>query len=264
MRIAVFAAALAISLTSYAEPADGSPDAEVFQVVGETGITVTYSRPGVKGRVIWGELVPYGTMWRAGANEKTAFEFEDDVVINGETLEAGIYSFYVLPEEDEWTLIFNSNWEGHGAEHDETADVLRFTVTPQAAPHEEWLRYGFEELENEACTAYLHWENKEGRVPDRIGAGIALQLLTAELLYWRRSYLSNPESVPPMTSAVKSPQGLFVAAVIALGVLSFALTGAQYGSARRPRNRLQEFMARESKLYSQFDEELLIRSLLPG
>ena len=66
----------------------------------------------------------------------------------------------MLPEEDGWTLIFNSNWEGHGTDHDVDADVLRFTVKPEDAPHEEWLRYGFEGLENEACTVYLHWEKK--------------------------------------------------------------------------------------------------------
>lgn len=150
-----------LPVTSLAEPAKGSPDAEVFQVVGDSEITITYSRPGVKGRVIWGELVPYGKIWRAGANDKTAIEFEDDVVINGEAIPAGIYSFYVLPEENEWTLILNSNWEGHGTEHDQDADVLRFTVKPEDAPHEEWLRYGFDDLEDAACTIYLHWEKKK-------------------------------------------------------------------------------------------------------
>ena len=149
------------AMAAVAEPAKGSPEASTWQAVGSSAITIDYSRPGVKGRVIWGELVPYGELWRAGANAKTAIDFEDDVIIEGKTIPAGAYSFYVLPEKDEWTLILNSNWEGHGTKHDETADVLRFTVTPVDAPHEEWLRYGFEDLENEAVTAYLHWEKKK-------------------------------------------------------------------------------------------------------
>lgn len=144
-----------------AEPAKGSPEASVIQVVGDSEITIDYSRPGVKGRAIWGGLVPYGEIWRAGANAKTAIDFEDDVVIEGKTIPAGTYSFYVLPEEDEWTLILNSNWEGHGTKHDKAADVLRFSVRPEDAPHEEWLRYGFDNLEDDACTIYLHWEKKK-------------------------------------------------------------------------------------------------------
>lgn len=159
------------SASTLAEPAKGSPEAEVFQVIGDSEITITYSRPGVKGRVIWGDLVPYGKIWRAGANDKTAIEFSDDVVIEGEKIPAGIYSFYVLPEEDEWTLILNANWEGHGTDHDADADVLRFKVTPEDAPHEEWLRYGFDTLENEACTLYLHWEKKKASFRVEIAQG---------------------------------------------------------------------------------------------
>jgi len=152
---------LFVAAPAFAEPAKGSPEAEVFQVIGDTEITITYSRPGVKGRVIWGELVPYGEIWRAGANDKTAIEFGSDVVIAGKTIPAGIYSFYILPEKEEWTLILNTNWEGHGTEYDADADILRITVTPEDAPHEEWLRYGFDQLENEACVVYLHWEKKK-------------------------------------------------------------------------------------------------------
>ena len=162
MRQVLSCAVVAASLfvPAFAEPANNSPYAAVSQVVGDSEITIKYCRPGVKGRVIWGELVPYGTLWRAGANAKTAIDFKDDVIIDGKTISAGTYSFYVLPEEDEWTLILNSNWEGGGTSHDEPADVLRFTVKPTEAPYEEWLHYGFEELEDEAVTIYLHWEKK--------------------------------------------------------------------------------------------------------
>lgn len=152
---------ISLSAPAFAEPAKGSPEASVDQVVGRSEITIDYSRPGVKGRVIWGELVPYEKLWRAGANDKTAIDFKHDVVISGTTIPAGTYSFYILPEEDEWTLIFNSNWEGHGTRHDEAADVLKIEVTPTDAPHEEWLHYGFDDLEDEAVTIYLHWEKKK-------------------------------------------------------------------------------------------------------
>ncbi len=161
MQKIVIAVALFVALPAMAEPAKGSPEASVWQAIGDTAITIDYCRPGVKGRVIWGDLVPNGEIWRAGANAKTAFDFDDDVVIAGKTIPAGTYSFYVLPEDGEWTLILNSNWEGHGTKHDADADVLRFSVTPADAPHEEWLRYGFEELEDEAAMIYLHWEKKK-------------------------------------------------------------------------------------------------------
>ncbi|MEX2016824.1 MAG: DUF2911 domain-containing protein, partial [Candidatus Hydrogenedentales bacterium] len=149
-----------ITAAHASEPAEGSPEASVMQVVGGGEMRIDFSRPGVKGRTIWGDIVPYGKVWRAGANDKTAFAFEDDVVISGRLLPPGKYSFYAIPEQEQWTLIFNSDWEGHGTEHTEDADVLRFTVTPAEAPHEEWLRYGFDALEDNAATIYLHWADK--------------------------------------------------------------------------------------------------------
>ena len=161
------AIALALSTPAFAgAPAEGSPEASIMQVVGGGEMRIDYSRPGVKGRTVWGDLVPYGKVWRAGANDKTAFHFEDAVVIDGRILPRGDYSFYAIPEAEKWTLIFNSDWEGHGTEHTEEADVLRFTVAPEDAPHEEWLRYGFDGLEDKAATAYLHWADK--RVSFRI------------------------------------------------------------------------------------------------
>lgn len=161
------AVTLAVCTAAFAgEPAKGSPEASIMQVVGGGEMRIDYSRPGVKGRTVWGDLVPYGKVWRAGANDKTAFRFEDAVVIDGRLLPSGAYSFYAIPETEQWTLIFNSDWEGHGTEHTEEADVLRFTVTPKDAPHEEWLRYGFDGLEDKATTVYLHWADK--RVEFRI------------------------------------------------------------------------------------------------
>ena len=84
-----------------------SPKASVMQTVGFTDVTIDYSRPGVKGRTIWGALVPYNKVWRAGANEATTINFSTDVTIEGKNLPAGKYGFFTIPNKDSWTLIFN-------------------------------------------------------------------------------------------------------------------------------------------------------------
>ena len=160
VRLSVFALALSLAVPALAQRPQPSPPAVTVQTVGLSDITVTYSRPGVKERVIWGELVPYGEVWRAGANDKTTFKFEEAVLIEGKKLEAGTYSFYVIPEEESWTLIFNSDSQGHGTDYNEDMDVLRVNVRPEDAPHEEWLRYGFDNLGPYTATAYLVWEKK--------------------------------------------------------------------------------------------------------
>ncbi|MDM7914857.1 MAG: DUF2911 domain-containing protein [Candidatus Eisenbacteria bacterium] len=91
-----------------------SPKAQVMQTVGLTDVTITYSRPGVKGRVIWGELVPYDKVWRTGANEATTIAFSSDVKVDGHPLKAGTYSLHTIPTKGDWTVIFNSKAEQWG------------------------------------------------------------------------------------------------------------------------------------------------------
>lgn len=148
-----------------------SPKAMVMQRIGITDVTITYSRPGVKGRTIWGEVVKYGgdsfpTLndgkpfpWRAGANENTTIEFTHDVKINGNPLSAGKYGFHIIPQENEWTLIFSNTSTAFGSFfYNEEDDALRITVTPAEAPFIERLAYGFDELTDNTANAYLHWE----------------------------------------------------------------------------------------------------------
>lgn len=136
-----------------------SPYAFVSQTVGITEMSISYHRPGVKGRAVWNALVPYGQVWRAGANNATVFSFSDDVTINGSTLKAGKYSFFAVPGEQQWTLIFNSLADQWGAySYDSTKNVLSFTVTPAAAPHEEWLSYSFSDLGPNSAIVTLRWE----------------------------------------------------------------------------------------------------------
>ena len=138
-----------------------SPKAEVKQVVGFTEVTIDYSRPGVKGRTIWGGLVPYNTVWRAGANEATKFTFSTDVEINGKRLKAGSYSFFTIPTKDKWTIIFNKVADQWGAfEYNETEDALRLEVTPEKENNcwQEWLVYTFTKTSDNTAVVRLEWE----------------------------------------------------------------------------------------------------------
>ena len=146
--------------------------ASVLQRIGtDTDITIEYSRPGIKGRKVWGDLVPFGLApgnkyskdkpfpWRAGANENTTILFSKDVQVEGQKLPAGKYGLHMIPGEKEWIVIFsknNSSWGSFAYNQDE--DALRVTVVPVKAPQQEWLVYGFDELAGVSATAFLHWE----------------------------------------------------------------------------------------------------------
>jgi hypothetical protein len=151
----------------------------VFQRVGvDTEITINYSRPAVKGRKIWGDLVPYGLApanqyapnpypWRGGANATTTIEFSKPVKINGNQLSAGIYGLHFIPTEKDWTMIFSKNSTGHGSfAYKQEEDALRVIVTPVKTSFTEWLEYGFENLSATGATGYLRWE--ELKVPFEI------------------------------------------------------------------------------------------------
>lgn len=109
-----------------------SPPAKVSEKVGNTTITIDYSQPSVKGRKIWGGLVPYSEVWRTGANEATTFETTADIKVEGEALKAGKYALFTIPEADEWTFIFNSVPDQWGSfRYDKSKDVLRIKVKPK-------------------------------------------------------------------------------------------------------------------------------------
>lgn len=137
-----------------------SPKASVSQTVGFTDITISYSRPGVKGRKIWGGLVPYDKVWRAGANEATKITFSTDVMIEGKKLPAGSYGFFAIPGKKEWTLIFNKVADQWGAfEYNEAEDALRISVKPEKGNFTEWLRYEITKTSDTTATVSLEWEN---------------------------------------------------------------------------------------------------------
>jgi hypothetical protein len=136
-----------------------SPKAELMQTIGFTDVKIIYSRPGVKGRIIWGKLVPYNAVWRAGANEATKITFSTDVIIEGKNLKKGSYSFFAIPGKNEWTLIFNKVADQWGAfEYNESEDALRIKVKPQKGDWEEWLAYTITKTSDKTAVIKLEWE----------------------------------------------------------------------------------------------------------
>jgi hypothetical protein len=136
-----------------------SPAGKVSQVIGLTDVTVSFGRPGVKGRTIWGDLVPYEEVWRAGANENTTISFQNDVKVEGKPLAAGIYGLHTIPHKDHWTVIFSHNSTSWGSfTYDAREDALRVETTPVAAPFREWLTYEFDDLAADHATLSLCWE----------------------------------------------------------------------------------------------------------
>ena len=187
------AAAVLFALSAFAQ-AQGvrtprpSQKASVMQTIGVTDLTITYSRPGVKGRKIWGDppagatagtatlddararaqgavIVPYGHVWRTGANEATTFAVTDDVLVNGQPLKAGTYSLHTIPGPAEWTIIFNSDPGQWGSfTHDEKKDVLRVKAKPETtADSQEWLAFQIDPEGESSARVNIRWERL--RVP---------------------------------------------------------------------------------------------------
>lgn len=187
MFAALFVIAGAALYASAQAPAVRTPrpsqKASVMQTIGVTDVTITYSRPGVKGRTIWGEpwgpnaaseatldnqnerpkgapIVPWGHVWRAGANDATQFIVTDDVLINGQKLPAGSYSLHAVPTKTEWTLIFNGDAGQWGSfRYDAKKDVLRVKTKPESVTeNQEWLSYSIPEVTPNAAKVVLRWE----------------------------------------------------------------------------------------------------------
>jgi hypothetical protein len=162
-----------------------SQSASVMQRIGVTDITITYSRPGVKGRKIWGDplpeqakvqgeatldnqnerpkdavIVPYGHVWRTGANEATQFVVTDDVLINGQKLAAGSYSLHTIPTKDEWTIVFNGTANQWGSfNYDPAKDTLRVKAKPQSVnENQEWLAFNIEPVGEDSAQVNIRWE----------------------------------------------------------------------------------------------------------
>lgn len=136
-----------------------SPAASVTQVIGPATVTVEYHRPAVRNRAIWGALVPYGEVWRTGANEATTIRFSEAVKVEGHDVPAGTYSFFAIPTAKSWTLILNKTPDQWGAfKYAAANDLLRFEVQPRVHDSMEWLRYTVEPISDSAGMLQLAWE----------------------------------------------------------------------------------------------------------
>ena len=209
-----------------------SQKASVMQRIGVTDVTITYSRPGVKGRKIWGDplpgqkatgeatldnqnvrpadavIVPYGHVWRTGANEATQFVVTDDVLINGQKLAAGSYSLHTIPNKDEWTIVFNGTANQWGSfDYDPAKDTLRVKVKPEwMKENQEWLEYSFDPVTDDSAQVNIRWEKVNVpftvKVPDVAATTLAhLQkaVSTAKADDWRTplqagNYLINNQN----------------------------------------------------------------------
>jgi hypothetical protein len=153
-----------------------SPKARVEQRVGLTDFSVDYSSPGVKGRKIWGGLVPYDKLWRTGANAATKLTASKDFTIGGKKVPAGSYALYTIPGRQTWTVILSSNFEAWGAQgYSEKQDVARFTVKPETTPQRERLAFIFSNTTDGDTRLDLEWEKI--RVPIKIQVDTAPQAL---------------------------------------------------------------------------------------
>ena len=153
-----------------------SQRASVTQRIGLTDVTITYHRPGVGGREIWGKTVPYGKVWRSGANENTTITFTDDVTVEGKPLAAGTYGLHTIPDKDQWTIIFSKNSTSWGSfSYDEKEDALRVTVKPHPAEMFDQVTYTFEDVKPDSAMATLRWEKLA--VPFQIGVDVKAVVL---------------------------------------------------------------------------------------
>lgn len=128
--------------------------------IGDTHITILYSAPAVRGRVIWGGLIAYGEVWVTGAHRATSFEIDRDFVINNQKIPAGKYGIFTIPGKDKWIFILNKNWDQHLADdYDASQDVIRVEVTPvKSAVYQERLNYSITELSEKEAILSVGWE----------------------------------------------------------------------------------------------------------
>ncbi|HJW72518.1 MAG TPA: DUF2911 domain-containing protein [Geothrix sp.] len=175
---------------------EASPSAQVTQTVGVTELSVSFHRPAVNGRAIWGKLVPYGEVWRAGANENTVFSCSSPVTVGGATLPAGRYGLHMLPTATTWTVIFSSQSQAWGSySYDPKEDVARVQVTPVPGEPINRLQYTFDEPTDNAVTLTLAWEKL--RVPIRL----AVDTKQAEVASLREQLRGLPRFFPESWSA---------------------------------------------------------------
>ena len=142
----------------------------ISQTIGDATVTIVYHRPNIKARKVWGEMVPYGKVWRTGANENTTFEVSRDVTINGQPLPAGKYGLHTIPNQNEWIVIFSKDNDDWGSfTYDEKKDALRVSVKPQTTEFHETMSVEFDNIRANTGDAAIVWEKV--KIPFTIDVG---------------------------------------------------------------------------------------------
>lgn len=187
----VFVASLCSAQSALLDLPRKSQNAEVTQTIGITGVTLRYSRPLVNGRKVFGGIVPYGEVWRAGANENTIITFADPVSIEGKPLDKGTYGLFMIPKEDQWTVIFSKTSTAWGAfTYKPEEDVLRVTVKPASGEFHDALVYDFDELKPDSAVITLRWDKVAVpfkvavNVPQTVEASLQKQLRGIQQYTW--------------------------------------------------------------------------------
>ncbi|HJW08875.1 MAG TPA: DUF2911 domain-containing protein [Holophagaceae bacterium] len=177
----LLSAAISAPLSAQIQQLWVSPAASVSQNLGLTKIEIDYHRPSVQGREIWGGLVPYGEVWRAGANNATTISFSTAVKVAGHEVPAGKYGFFAIPGKATWTLILNKVWDQWGAfDYKQDQDLLRFDVTPKAGANEEWLEYSLDVKDRATAVATLAWAKMEVSFPISVDVDAVYQAYLAD------------------------------------------------------------------------------------
>lgn len=139
---------------------------EAHAQIGEAHMMIHYHAPAVRGRVIWGGLIPYGEVWVTGAHSATNWEFNKDIIVNGQTIAAGKYAIFTIPGKDKWIVIINKNWSQHLADdYDINEDVIRVTVTPELQNLRERLSYALTSNDNKKGQLTIAWEKIKVTLP---------------------------------------------------------------------------------------------------
>lgn len=185
-KICLFLSAMAIGCLGYAQTTDHAhtqtvkadtvtkksiPQEEHAQL-GATHITILYTAPAVRGRIIWGGLVPYHEVWVTGAHRATSFEVDREISIGGKKVPAGKYAVFTIPGRDKWIFILNKKWEQHLAdEYDQMDDILRFEATPRPlSVAQERLTYAVTELSDTEAVLSISWEKIKVSIPLKLNS----------------------------------------------------------------------------------------------
>jgi hypothetical protein len=256
-----------------------SPSATVKQKIGFTDLTIAYSRPGVKGRTIFGGLVPYGKIWRTGASDATILTLTDPVKLGGKSLPAGNYSLFTIPNRGEWTVILNKHVGGHGLEgYDEKNDVIRFAAKSDSSTRfYESFTIEVQDLVRNQANIYLNWANTSVHFPlvsnadERITSQIQERVKTATdddagTFFQAATYYfeQDKETKQALAWASKAAQlkptynylHLLAKLQARAGDYKSAVTTARKASELATEKKLTEFVTLNNRLIAEWEKKL--------